>query len=297
MEYILLSAPMHINWNYTYKCNFNCIHCYSRDRELSSEMTLEQKKIVAENIIRNNVFNVNLGGGEPLLSDDCFEIIELLSSNDVRVNLSTNGWKTSDEVIKRLKEVGLGGVAISIDHLDEKIHDEGRNKDGSLKEAFKSTEKYIESGIEVFFSTTITSRNFEVIEEIVAKGVELGVKGIDFKRLKTTGNAALRDDLILSSEQERRLFELIPRLKREYPLKLNFVYREKRVPGIDSGCPCGKTSLAIMNNGDISPCVYNYNKIGNALVDDIHEIWCNSPELNYLRENFTCLGLPRKGEG
>ena len=291
MEYTLLGAPMHINWNFTYLCNFNCIHCYSRSRTNMQELSLENKTKIANNIIRNKIFNVNLGGGEPLLSEDCFDIIELLHSNNVHVNLSTNGWKTSVDTIKHLKDVGLGGVAVSIDHIDPMIHDSGRNRDGSLKEVYKSIEKYVSEGIKVIVSTTITSRNFDVLESILNQCVSLGATGIDLKRLKTTGNALNKPELVLSDKQKDTLYEMIPKWKSQYPLNINFVYGEKRIPNIDAGCPCGKTSLAIMCNGDVSPCVYNVVVIGNAITDDLHDIWCNSPQLNYLRNNFECMGL------
>lgn len=291
MEYTLLGAPMHINWNFTYLCDFNCIHCYSRTRTNMQELSMENKIKIANNIIRNKVFNVNLGGGEPLLSDDCFDIINLLSSNNVHVNLSTNGWKTSLDTIKRLKDAGLGGVAVSIDHIDPEIHDSGRNRSGSLQEVYKSIEKYESVGIKVIVSTTITSRNFDVLEDILKQCVSLGATGIDLKRLKTTGNALHKPELILNDTQRDKLYELIPEWKSKYPLSINFVYGEKRIPNIDAGCPCGKTSLAIMCNGDISPCVYNVVVIGNAISDDLHDVWCKSPQLIYLRNNFECMGL------
>lgn len=282
---------MHVNWNFTYKCIFNCEHCYSRTRTDVTEISLEDKLKVAQNLVRNKVFNVNLGGGEPLLSQDCLPVIRYLSSNGIRVNLSTNGWKATNDMAKELKSAGLGGVAISIDHIDSNSHDMNRNMPGSLCEAYKAVEIYSNAGIDVYFSTTITSNNFDCIESIIQKGVSLGIKGIDLKRLKTMGNAHRRSDLELTPSQVNVLYQNVAKWKQDYPLSINLVYGTKRIPNIDSGCPCGKTSLAIMSNGDISPCVYNVRVIGNAVTDDIHDVWCTSPQLKYLRENFSCLGL------
>lgn len=296
MDNILLGAPMYINWNYTYKCNFNCIHCYSRTRTDIKELSLENKLRIAENIARNKVFNVNLGGGEPLICEDCFQIIEYLASKNVCVNLSTNGWKLSKETILKLKKVGLRGVSISIDHIVESIHDTIRNKPNSLKEACRSIKRCVTSGIRVYISTTITSQNYDVLENIIKLGVSLGVYGIDLKRLKTMGNAYSRNDLEITVDQRNKLYSDIKLWKEKYSLNINLVYGSDRIEGIDAGCPCGKTSLAIMCNGNISPCVYNTYKLGNAIYDDLHEIWCNSEALNYLRNHFSCLGLAMKGE-
>ncbi len=294
MDYLLLSAPMSVNWNYTYKCNFNCVHCYSRTRTDIDELSTEDKLRVADNLARNKVFNVNLGGGEPILCDDCFEVIEYMVSRKVHVNLSTNGWRTSDETVSKLKKAGLKGVSVSIDHIRDEVHDNGRSCPGSLKEACKSIQKYAEAGIWVFLSTTITASNYAVLEDIIKLGVSLGAYGIDLKRLKTMGNAYKKNDLEITDVQRDELYHNIPIWKRTYPININLVYGTNRIKDIDAGCPCGKTSIAIMCNGDISPCVYNTFKIGNAVKDDLHEIWCNSESLKYLRAHFSCLGLAKE---
>lgn len=291
MDYILLKAPMHVNWNYTYKCNFNCLHCYSRTRTDYEELSIEEKIRIAQNLIKSKVFNVNLGGGEPLLCDDCFEVIKYLSSHGVNVNLSTNGWKTSDATIKKLLDVGLSGVSISIDHIAYDIHDEVRNREGSFEEACTSIKKYVKAGIKVYISTTITAKNYEVLEKIVELGEKLGVYGIDFKRLKTMGNAYKRSDLEIDEKQVEKLYNDIVLWKRKYPIRINLVYGTERIEGVDAGCPCGKTSIAILCNGDISPCVYNTIVIGNMLRDDLSDIWCHSSFLKNFRKDFKCMGL------
>lgn len=294
MEYLLLGAPMSVNWNYTYKCNFNCIHCYSRTRTDIDELSTADKLRVADNLARNKVFNVNLGGGEPILCDDCLKVIEYMASRNVHVNLSTNGWQTSDETVANLKKAGLKGVSVSIDHIRDEIHDNGRNRPGSFKEACKSIQKYAEAGIRVFLSTTITSTNYGVLEDIIKLGASLGAYGIDLKRLKTMGNAYKRTDLEITDAQRDELYQKIPAWKKKYPLHINLVYGTRHIKDVDAGCPCGKTSIAIMCNGDISPCVYNTFQIGNAVTDDLHEIWLNSKSLKYLREHFECLGLAKE---
>lgn len=294
MDYILLGAPMYVNWNYTYRCNFNCIHCYSRTRTHTNELTYKDKLRVADNLIRNKVFIVNLGGGEPLLCEDCVDIIRYMTSHGIAVNLSSNGWKTSDEQIASLKKAGLNGVSISIDHVDEHIHDAVRNQQGSFQEACKTIRKYVSADIKVYISTTITSKNYDALEDIIRLGVSLGAYGVDLKRVKTMGNALDRNDLELTNIEQNVLYTNIPIWKENYPINISLVYGTKRIEGIDAGCPCGKTSLAIMSNGDISPCVYNSYTIGNAVRDDIHDIWCNSDALKYLRTNYSCLGLARK---
>lgn len=290
-KYLLLNSPMFVNWNYTYKCNFNCNHCYSRDRLDLTDLSYHQKLIIADNLIRNNVFTVNLGGGEPLLCDDCYDIIKYLRSHKIKVNLSTNGWKISEENILRLIEADLTGVSISLDNICPDKHDELRNKKGSFEEACSAIQRFSKAGIFVNVSTVITKDNFPNLKSLIDYCYGLGARGMNLKRLKAMGNARDMSNKDLSSEQVNVLYRQIPVWKREYPNVISLIYGAKCLPGIDSGCPCGKTALAIMCNGDISPCVYNIRVVGNALVDDIHDVWVNSKELNYLRTHFECMGL------
>ena len=285
---------MFVNWNYTYKCNFNCNHCYSRNRTDLKELSFHEKVIIAENLIRNKVFSVNLGGGEPLLCDDCCGIIKLLSDNHIRVNVSTNGWKLSDEYIQRLKDAGLYGVSVSLDSIHAGKHDNLRNRIGSFNEACSSIRRLSKAGLFLYVSTVITQDNFDELESIIELGNLLGASGVDLKRLKITGKAITMQHKDISPEQLRLLYKKMPVWRQRFPIGINLVYGAKRIPGIDAGCPCGKTALAIMCNGDISPCVYNIRVVGNALVDDIHDVWVNSNNLNYLRSHFECMGLSNK---
>ena len=87
-----LDAPICLTWELTYACNLECVHCLSssgqRDpRELS---TAEAKRVLDE--LRDlQVFYINIGGGEPMVRRDFFELVEYAIGNGVGVKFSTNG--------------------------------------------------------------------------------------------------------------------------------------------------------------------------------------------------------------
>ena len=50
-----------------------------------------------------------------------------------------------------------------------------------------------------------------------------------------------------------------------------------------------------MTDAHVGEFVYNVTSIlGNAIYDDLSDIWINSKELKYLRENFKCMGLLKR---
>ena len=79
-----LDAPICLTWELTYACNLSCVHCLSssgrRDpRELSTQECFD----VIDELERLQVFYVNLGGGEPMLRPDFFEILEYAAAHHV----------------------------------------------------------------------------------------------------------------------------------------------------------------------------------------------------------------------
>ena len=87
-----LTAPICLTWELTYACNLQCVHCLSasgrRDpRELS---TAECMRVVDE-LERMQVFYANIGGGEPTLRPDFWDLLDYSVAHHVGIKFSTNG--------------------------------------------------------------------------------------------------------------------------------------------------------------------------------------------------------------
>jgi MoaA/NifB/PqqE/SkfB family radical SAM enzyme len=42
----MFSAPLTFNWTLSYRCNFTCEHCYSRDEQCPELATADVKRII-----------------------------------------------------------------------------------------------------------------------------------------------------------------------------------------------------------------------------------------------------------
>ena len=97
-----LDAPICLTWELTYACNLQCVHCLSSsgqrdDRELSTQ----QAFAVLDELRDLQVFYINIGGGEPMIRRDFFDIIEYSIANDIGVKFSTNGAFIDEEISAR----------------------------------------------------------------------------------------------------------------------------------------------------------------------------------------------------
>ena len=89
-----LTSPICLTWELTYACNLSCVHCLSSSgRRDPNELSTDEAKAVIDELQRMQVFYVNIGGGEPTVRSDFWELLDYAIAHDVGVKFSTNGVK------------------------------------------------------------------------------------------------------------------------------------------------------------------------------------------------------------
>jgi MoaA/NifB/PqqE/SkfB family radical SAM enzyme len=294
---------MFVAWNYTYACNFNCIHCYSRARSYPRELDTEDYRVIADQLADVGVFRVGLGGGEPMVRRDYLEILARMGNRYIDTFMTTNAWFLTDEAAKRLVDAKLGSLFVSLDASTAATHDEFRRRSGSFDRVISGMKAAVRAGLKVKLSTVITRPNFHDLPKIVTVAEQCGIEGIAFKRFKPVGNGhATADILSLQSGQERDVRSLVAELNANSSLDIALFYNAEDDSGIDYGCQCGIRTLTLRPNGDIAPCGFAGIVIGNMRKDNIGNLWRESPVLARMRAGeWACAGLkPDKspsGEG
>ena len=93
-----LNSPICLTWELTYACNLACVHCLSSSgRRDPRELTTAEAKAVIDELQRMQVFYVNIGGGEPTVRPDFWELLDYAIGHQVGVKFSTNGIKLDTE--------------------------------------------------------------------------------------------------------------------------------------------------------------------------------------------------------
>ena len=78
-----LDAPICLTWELTYACNLACVHCLSSSgRRDPDELTTAEAMSVVDQLAALQVFYVNMGGGEPMLRRDFFDIVEYSNADE-----------------------------------------------------------------------------------------------------------------------------------------------------------------------------------------------------------------------
>ncbi len=284
------SAPVTINWAVTNRCNFGCRHCYSR-ADTSEELEFSVICELLKKISGAKVFSINFGGGEPFLRRDIFDIARSASESGLVVSMNSNGFLIDKAVAKRLKEAGFRKVGISIDSPEPEIHDEFRGMKGSHAKAVSALRHLKDAGIETSISSVICKININDIDGLIEQALSSGVENLNFHNFKCSGLGFTNKDELDLSPDEWKEFYIYVSEKKERIKKLHISLEDpiiaalgqKNGDSLIKGSVCGKLSLNIKSNGDITPCGFIPVVIGNLCNDDLLDIWENSPVLDMMR--------------
>ena len=124
-----LDAPICLTWELTYACNLACVHCLSSSgRRDPDELSTEECKAVIDEFERMQIFYVNIGGGEPTVRPDFWELVDYATAHHVGVKFSTNGSRITAEVARRLAASDYVDVQISLDGATAAVNDAVRGE-------------------------------------------------------------------------------------------------------------------------------------------------------------------------
>ncbi|HEY3348127.1 MAG TPA: GeoRSP system radical SAM/SPASM protein [Nitrospirota bacterium] len=284
------SAPITINWTLNFSCNFSCKHCYSRVEKMA-ELSTEQIKEIMRKVAVYKVPFINYGGGEPLLRKDLFELTEYATSLGYNVSMNTNAFLMNEENARKAKEAGFKTVGISIDSTKPEVHDKFRNTPGSHKRAIEAAKFLREQGVRLTVSSVICRINYQEFDLLVEQAKSMGAEQISLHNYKCTGMGMTnKDELDLSPEEwcdfymkaiELRAKETGIRISMDDPITASIHKAPEQT--IVKGSTCGKLSLNIRANGDVTPCGFIPVVIGNLLVDDLKDLWDGSKVLERMR--------------
>src|SRR5206468_7528620 len=161
-----LDAPICLTWELTYACNLACTHCLSASgrRDPRERSTAECKALIDE-FEAMQIFYVNVGGGEPTVRPDFWELVDYAGAHHVGVKFSTNGVKITPEVARRLAESDYVDVQISLDGATADVNDAVRGA-GSYATALDAMRNLADAGFTGFkISVVVTRHNVGQLDE------------------------------------------------------------------------------------------------------------------------------------
>ncbi|MBY6679314.1 mycofactocin radical SAM maturase [Rhodococcus sp. BP-332] len=203
-----LDAPICLTWELTYACNLSCVHCLSSSgRRDPRELSTEQCKSIIDELQKMQVFYVNIGGGEPTVRSDFWELVDYATAHQVGVKFSTNGVKIDEKVAARLAASDYVDVQISIDGATAEVNDAVRGP-GSFDMAVRALKNLKDAGFrDAKISVVVTRHNVSQLDEFKALADAYDAT-LRITRLRPSGRGAdVWDDLHPTAGQQRELYD------------------------------------------------------------------------------------------
>jgi radical SAM protein with 4Fe4S-binding SPASM domain len=277
-----LGIPLGIHLDVTYRCNERCVHCYL-DHDDHGELSTAEIKNILDQLAEAGTFFLTLSGGEVLMRRDFFEILEYARRLLFNVRIKTNGVMIGAAEAKRIRELGVEQIQISVYSHRPEVHDAITKLPGSLKKSIRAIRFLTSQGLKVAIANVMMTANMGDHAGVQALARELGVVYTLDPTItpKIDGDMSILNLRIPGSE-------------------LNAVFHNQDLvgnveefcappppPGDDvmEGVPCsaGHTAAYITPYGDVFPCVQFPLPTGNLRKQRFVDIWQSSPELKEVR--------------
>jgi AdoMet-dependent heme synthase len=277
-----LGVPMSVHFDITYRCNERCVHCYL-DHDDRGEMTTSEIKRVLDELAGAGTFFLTFSGGEVLMRRDFFELLEYARNLMFAVRIKTNAVMIGESEARRMLELGVDQIQVSIYSHRPEVHDAITKLPGSLRRSIEAIRFLTAQGLRVTIANVLMTANMHDHSGVQALARELGAQ------------YSLDPTITPKMDGDRSILNLrIP------GSELKGVFHNQALVGnveefcappptpdedVMEGYPCsaGHTLAYISPYGDVFPCVQFPLPSGNVRRQKFLDIWNHSSELNEVR--------------
>ena len=185
------------------------MHCLSSSgRRDPRELSTQECKRVIDELERMQVFYVNIGGGEPTVRADFWELVDYATAHHVGVKFSTNGVKITPQIAARLAGSDYVDVQISLDGATAEVNDAGSRARARTRRRCRPCATWPTPGFAGFkISVVMTRQNVDQLDEFKAIADSFGAQ-LRITRLRPSGRGAdVWDELHPTAGQQRQLYD------------------------------------------------------------------------------------------
>jgi SynChlorMet cassette radical SAM/SPASM protein ScmE len=251
----IFSAPEKVTLNTTNRCNLNCLYCgVSATKNAPGDLTLEEWKILVDELAQIRVFNILISGGEPFIRKDFSALLKHILQYPFRVSINTNGTLFSENIISLLSgNKRLENIQISLDGADAGTHDYIRGQ-GSFKKIVDGIQLLQKYHLPFSFYVVVCRNNCDRLRQIVRFARKIGASQLTFSTLLPQGSAIENfQALNLSFAEQKTVETQLRQLKKNYP-KLVGGSLIQTIQWMDKISCLPKSGLKTENANKISSC-------------------------------------------
>jgi MoaA/NifB/PqqE/SkfB family radical SAM enzyme len=224
-----LAAPLYVAWQITNECNLACLHCIEESgpgKAFRDELSREEALRIIDDLMDHEVPYLSLSGGEPMLHPHFFELVERVTSRGSQLKIETNGHFLTPEASRRLKELGVKAVQVSLDGASSATFGRMRVR-GEFDRTLEGIRNLVAAGVPVEINFSPASFNIREAARIVDLAFELGACSFYSGRTMFTGNAVKAwRHLAVSDDDYAAYFRTLAEKRDEYRGRMQVSFHE-----------------------------------------------------------------------
>jgi radical SAM protein len=193
-------APVFVCWETTKACLLACRHCRAKAirRALPDELSHEEGIRLIDQLIEfgEPYPALLLTGGDPLMRDDFFDLIEYAKRRGIYVAVAASVTpKLNEKTIYRMKEMGVDIMSLSLDGATPETHDKLRGVKGTWQETIRNLQLATDVGLRTQVNTTVMRSNVGELADIFRVAKMNGAVAWEVFFLIRTGRGASLESL------------------------------------------------------------------------------------------------------
>ncbi|MGE3275327.1 MAG: radical SAM protein [Vicinamibacterales bacterium] len=313
-------------WETTKACNLQCKHCRAVPEKQLGPTTLNTAESfrLMDQIAEVTKPVLILSGGEPLYRPDIFEIAEYGVGLGFRMALATNGTLVDETIARRIADVGIMRVSVSLDGAFEATHDGFRGLPGAFQAALRGIRHLRDQGVSVQINSTIAKHNVTELPQMLDLALSLGADALHLFMLVPVGcGLELAESAMLPADEYERVLHWFYEQSKSVDIDLKATcaphyfriraqrIQEERAQGDRStpfiahgtrmkaapdpnggrplstmtrGCLAGTSVCFVSHEGEVYPCGYLPVSAGNVRQQTFKSIWEDATVFRNLRD-------------
>lgn len=217
-----LRKRIYITYNICETCNLNCLFCCINDNYHGKKfISIENSSYILDNIKKNyDIDTIFIMANEPTTQPKLTNsIIQYAIQNKIKIKIVSNGFASINiykEMLNNINPKSIDKITISLDSMNEEIHNIMRNNNQSFANAIRTIKFLKNNDYNIRIQMTICDLNYNTIIDSVKKlNKEYKINNFAFHCMSMSSKATKNGLKHLNAFKWRKLVTALFELKKE----------------------------------------------------------------------------------
>ncbi len=282
-------VPAVVMLTVTHKCQLACAHCYQANHD-SEDLSTEELIALMDELVQMGTLDVVFTGGEALLRKDIFTLMAEARKRAFAVTLFSNGGPINAATARKLRELRVMRVEISLHGSHAATHDGFVGRQGSFDRAVRAIELLDDEGVPVLVKSSIVRCNIHEIFELQKLfAARPRVQFVSDPTLftKDDGTSVMHERATPEMMEQHHAERFSTMSSADLANARTLLSEPPSEAEVDQRHPCGagRTLAAVQPNGDVLACIHIPTRpLGNLRQTRFSEMWLDSEPVRALRQ-------------